>query len=259
MVINDNNDITSGGQSTCYIRDNDFGTRGTNSNSLFFNLNADDTIKLENTINIGSATGFVSNVGNFEFSNGSNIMITRLDVTAVTSDGTFLQGKLTAGDNITIEGDTISASGGSGTSGPSAHFLCSTNTTSTSLIAGDYARFQNIVFQNPTATTMVDLNNGQGYTIQEDGIYFIGFSLTVQQASGTVRLAIVYVRNGVETYITQSGISINVTEDRSIIYPLQTGDILALRYVSGTAGSLILYGSTTNDKIESNMYGYKIA
>ena len=55
MVINDNNDITSGGQSTCYIRDNDFGTRGTNSNSLFFNLNADDTIKLENTINISLA------------------------------------------------------------------------------------------------------------------------------------------------------------------------------------------------------------
>jgi len=93
---------------------NHFGRRGTNNNSLFFNLNANDTIKLENTLNKANLTGFVSDFTSFEYSNGSNILITRLDVTAVTSDGTFLQGKLTAGDNITIKGDVISSTGGGG-------------------------------------------------------------------------------------------------------------------------------------------------
>ena len=258
MVINDNNDITSGGQSTCYIRDNDFGTRGTNSNSLFFNLNADDTIKLENTINIGSATGFVSNVGNFEFSNGSNIMITRLDVTAVKSDGTFLQGKLTAGENITIVGDTISATGGGGNSGSSAHFLCSLNINFTSLLVGNYARFPNIVFQNPTTTTMIDINNGHGYTIQEDGLYHIGYSITALDKGGTVEIGILYIRNGVENIISRSGIAVALTEDRSTIWQLQTGDIVCIKYILGNAGYLTLYGSTSNDNLKTNMYGYKI-
>ena len=131
VLINNVNDITSGGQSTCYTRDNSFGARGTNNNSLFFNLNANDTIRLENTLNKAQSTGFISDFSSFEFSNGSNILISRLDVTAVTSDGTFLQGKLTAGNNITIEGDVISATGGGGgtTIDSTTDLSCNTITT----------------------------------------------------------------------------------------------------------------------------------
>ena len=57
-------------------------------------------------------------------------MITRLDVNAVTADGTFLQGKLTAGENVTISGDVISATGGGGTTIDSTTDLsCNTLTT----------------------------------------------------------------------------------------------------------------------------------
>ena len=49
---------------------------------------------------------------------------------------------------------------------------------------------------------MVDINNGQGYTIQEDGLYHIGFSLTALDVGGTVEIGILYVRNGVETVIS---------------------------------------------------------
>jgi hypothetical protein len=131
VLINNVKDITSGGQSTCYTRDNSFGARGTNNNSLFFNLNANDTIRLENTLNKAQSTGFISDFSSFEFSNGSNILISRLDVTAVTSDGTFLQGKLTAGNNITIEGDVISATGGGGgtTIDSTTDLSCNTITT----------------------------------------------------------------------------------------------------------------------------------
>jgi len=131
VLINNVKDITSGGQSTCYTRDNSFGARGTNNNSLFFNLNANDTIRLENTLNKAQSTGFISDFSSFEFSNGSNILISRLDVTAVTSDGTFLQGKLTAGNNITIEGDVISATGGGGgtTIDSTTDLSCNTLTT----------------------------------------------------------------------------------------------------------------------------------
>ena len=49
---------------------------------------------------------------------------------------------------------------------------------------------------------MVDINNGQGYTIQEDGLYHIEFSLTALDVGGTVEIGILYVRNGVETVIS---------------------------------------------------------
>jgi len=75
---------------------------------------------------------------------------------------------------------------------------------------------------------MVDINNGQGYTIQEDGLYHIGFSLTALDVGGTVKIGILYVRNGVETVMSRSGIAISLTEDRSIIWPLQAGDIVAI-------------------------------
>jgi hypothetical protein len=164
------------------------------------------------------------------------------------------QDTLIAGDNITITGNTISASGGGG-GGSSVHFLCALDQQYTTLLTGKYMRCNNIIFQNPTNTTMVSINSGHGYTIQEDGLYHIGFSLTVQQISG---MGIVYIRNGVENLITSSGITINLTEDRSIIWQLQTGDIIAVKYVNGNAGYLSIYGSTTNADIQTNMYGYKI-
>jgi len=105
---------------------------------------------------------------------------------------------------------------------------------------------------------MVSINSGHGYTIQEDGLYHIGYSITALDKAGTVEIGVVYVRNGVETIISRSGIALSLTENRSIIWPLQTGDIVAIEYVLGNAGYLTLYGSTTNDNLITNMYGYKI-
>jgi len=181
-----------------------------------------------------------------------------INTTDISGIQTNKQNTLIAGDNITITGDTISASGGGGGSSESVHFLCALDQEYTTLLPGKYMRCNNIIFQNPTGTTMVSINSGHGYTIQEDGLYHIGFSLTVQQIAGTLRMGIVYIRNGVENLITSSGITVMLTEDRSIIWALQTGDILAVKYVNGNAGYLSIYGSTTNADIQTNMYGYKI-
>ena len=89
-------------------------------------------------------------------------------------------------------------------------------------------------------------------------IYHIGFSLTALDVGGTVKIGILYVRNGVETVMSRSGIAISLTEDRSIIWPLQAGNIVAIKYLLGNAGYLTIYGSTTNDNIKTNLYGYKI-
>jgi hypothetical protein len=180
-----------------------------------------------------------------------------INTTDISGIQTNKQNTLIAGDNITITGDTISASGGGGGSSESVHFLCALDQEYTTLLPGKYMRCNNIIFQNPTGTTMVSINSGHGYTIQEDGLYHIGFSLTVQQIAGTLRMGIVYIRNGVENLITSSGITVNLTEDRSIIWPLQTGDILAVKYVNGNAGYLSIYGSGDTN-IQTNMYGYKI-
>ena len=58
-------------------------------------------------------------------------MITRMDKNAVTADGIYLQGKITAGNNITIEVDVISATGGSGgtTIDSTTDLSCNTLTT----------------------------------------------------------------------------------------------------------------------------------
>ena len=167
------------------------------------------------------------------------------------------QDTLIAGDNITITGNTISASGGGG-GGSSVHFLCSLNLQYTSLYVNNYARFPNIVFQNPTTTTMASMNSGHGYTIQEDGLYHIGYSITALDKGGTVEIGILYIRNSVEIIISRSGIAVALTEDRSTIWHLQVGDIVCIKYISGNAGYLTLYGSTSNDNIKTNMYGYKI-
>ena len=137
------------------------------------------------------------------------------NTTDISGIQTNKQDTLIAGDNITITGNTISASGGG-----SVHFLCALDQEYTTLLPGKYMRCNNIIFQNPTGTTMVSINSGHGYTIQEDGLYHIGYSLTVQQIGGTLRMGIVYIRNGVENLITSSGITVNLTEDRSIIWPL---------------------------------------
>ena len=177
------------------------------------------------------------------------------NTTDISGIQTNKQNTFLAGDNITITGNTISASGGG--SSESVHFLCALDQEYTTLLPGKYMRCNNIIFQNPTGTTMVSINSGHGYTIQEDGLYHIGFSLTVQQIAGTLRMGIVYIRNGVENLITSSGITVMLTEDRSIIWALQTGDILAVKYVNGNAGYLSIYGSGDTN-IQTNMYGYKI-
>ena len=307
VMLNGISNITSGGQASAYLRNNTNGPRGTTTGALFYDLTAGDYIQLQNNINKGADTGFDTNFNSdYEFTEGSSIMITRMDINAVTADGTFLQGKLIAGDNITITGDVISATGGGGGTtdttalqaqidtnttdisgiqinkqntliagdnititgdtisasggggGSSVHFLCSLNINFTSLLVGNYARFPNIVFQNPTTTTMIDINNGHGYTIQEDGLYHIGYSITALDKGGTVEIGILYIRNSVEIIISRSGIAVALTEDRSTIWHLQVGDIVCIKYISGNAGYLTLYGSTSNDNIKTNMYGYKI-
>jgi len=217
----------------------------------------------QNTLSAGDNISIVGNVISSSGGGGTT------DTTALqaqadtnTSDISTLQTNkqdtLIAGENITITGNTISTNGGGGGSSSSVYFLCSLDINFTALFAGQYASFPNIVFQNPTATTMVSMNNGHGYTIQEDGLYHIGYSITALDKGGTVEIGIVYVRNGVETIISRSGIAVALTENRSIIWPLQTGDIVAIEYVLGNAGYLTLYGSTTNDNLITNMYGYKI-
>jgi len=98
---------------------------------------------------------------------------------------------LTAGANISIVGSTIN-------SGSSAYFLCFLNLNYTNLILGDYARFPAISFQKPNTGTMVEQHRGHAYTIQETGLYLIGYSLTMLNQGGTTAIQIVYVRNGVE-------------------------------------------------------------
>jgi hypothetical protein len=113
VMLNGISDITSGGQASAYLRNNTVGPRGTTTGALFYELTAGDYIQLQNGINKAADTDFDTNFNSeYEFTEGSSIMITRMDINAVTADGTFLQGKLTAGDNITISGDVISATGG---------------------------------------------------------------------------------------------------------------------------------------------------
>jgi len=127
------------------------------------------------------------------------------------------------------------------------------------LILGDYARFPAISFQKPNTGTMVEQHRGHAYTIQETGLYLIGYSLTMLNQGGTTAIQIVYVRNGVEKSITYNGITIPTSENRSIIFPLEAGDLIAVKYKSGNAGYLTLYGTPSTENIQTNMYGYRIA
>ena len=384
--INGIYDKTFGGQPSCYLRDQAYVRYGSCSNSLYFSLNANDTIELESNLNLGDEIGFDSNFDSaFQLLRGSNILITYLDQTgpqgdtgATGADGIDgidgatgatgpqgiqgetgadgadgatgptgvdgadgatgpqgiqgetgpqgIQGEtgadgadgaigptgpagadgevtlaqlntkqdvLTAGNNITIDvNNVISSSGGEGgggitqqelddgletkqdiltaganisivgstiNSGSSAYFLCFLNLNYTNLILGDYARFQAISFQKPNTGTMVEQNRGHAYTIQETGIYLIGYSLTMLNKGGTTAIQIVYVRNGVEKSITYNGITIPTSENRSIIFPLEAGDLIAVKYKSGNAGYLTLYGTPSTENIQTNMYGYRIA
>jgi len=173
---------------------------------------------------VTSTTNISSNTLNTvsDVSVGGNLSIGGIDLdTKVATATSGKQDTLTAGDNITIDANNvISSTATGGGTGTSAYFLCSLNIDYTSLLVGNYARFPNIVFQNPSATTIISTNSGHGYTIQEDGLYHIGFSITALDINGTVEIGIVYVRNGVETIISRSGIAISLTEDRSIIWPL---------------------------------------
>ena len=384
--INGIYDKTFGGQPSCYLRDQAYVRYGSCSNSLYFSLNANDTIELESNLNLGDEIGFDSNFDSaFQLLRGSNILITYLDqsglqgadgatgadgidgidgATGATgpqgiqgetgadgadgatgptgvdgADGATgpqgiqgetgpqgIQGEtgadgadgaigptgptgadgevtlaqlntkqdvLTAGNNITIDvNNVISSSGGEGgggitqqelddgletkqdiltaganisivgstiNSGSSAYFLCFLNLNYTNLILGDYARFPAISFQKPNTGTMVEQHRGHAYTIQETGLYLIGYSLTMLNQGGTTAIQIVYVRNGVEKSITYNGITIPTSENRSIIFPLEAGDLIAVKYKSGNAGYLTLYGTPSTENIQTNMYGYRIA
>ena len=166
-------------------------------------LNKQNTLTSADTLSLDTLTTLDANVlGNATV--GGDLLVKGIELDAkITNATSGKQDTLTPGTNITIdENNVISSSGGGGSSGSSAYFLCSLNLNFTTLLSGNYARFPNIVFQNPTATSMVDINNGQGYTIQEDGLYHIGFSLTALDVGGTVEIGILYVRNGVETVIS---------------------------------------------------------
>ena len=81
------------------------------------------------------------------------------NTTDISGIQTNKQDTLIAGDNITITGNTISASGGGGGSSGSVHFLCALDQQYTTLLSGKYMRCNNIIFQNPTGTTMVSINS----------------------------------------------------------------------------------------------------
>ena len=79
-LINGVYDRTFGGQPACYLRSSTLARFGFCSNSLFYALNANDTIELESTLNLNTDTGFVSNFNSsFQLIRGSNILITYLD------------------------------------------------------------------------------------------------------------------------------------------------------------------------------------
>jgi len=78
VEINDINDRTTGGLSTCYIRHSSYGRHGTTKNSLIFNLNINDRIRVFNGGNKSSAQGFNSELSGLRFVVGSNILITYL-------------------------------------------------------------------------------------------------------------------------------------------------------------------------------------
>ena len=218
---------------------NHFGRRGTNNNSLFFNLNANDTIKLENTLNKANLTGFVSDFTSFEFSNGSNILITRLDVTAVTSDGTFLQGKLTAGDNITITGDVISASGGGSTSGSST-VVVGFRAAGDGTFFRDVNRYQYLsgslkVYNNQEHSTF-DTHSGyqaNAYTIPTGYGGWWDLNLKIYMFNYRENATIVSIQKGSEI-VLQSGDYQGQLADFSSIIKVEEGDQLRVYQEQGT-------------------------
>ena len=116
-LINSVYDRTFGGQPACYLRDSTFVRVGFCSNSLYYALNANDTIQLQSTLDLGSEIGFSSNFNSsFEFIRGSNIFITYLDQTGPQG----IQGEQgTQGDTgLAGSAGSAGATGPQGATGP---------------------------------------------------------------------------------------------------------------------------------------------
>ena len=203
-------------------------------------------------------------------------MITRLDVNAVTADGTFLQGKLTAGENITISGDVISATGGGGTTIDSTTDLsCNTlTTTGNATIGGVITAPNQPCFKlkcNNTTTSGVGTNlNYNGVVIDNYSAYNIVARQYVIPVAGNWFFYYGFQSNDVpfqvqlqqndtlrdECQITNMNPVLSdpavgpnrfnsVAAKGNVILPCVVGDIIRIRVTSGTVriGSVAEFSS----------------
>ena len=168
---------------------------------------------------------------------------------------------ITAGTSITFAQNgtntTINASGGD-----PVHFQCAFNGNFITFSSGNYLYCNAIVHQEPSTGTLVNLNGGFGYTIQETGVYDLGFKLNTNEATtaGTIEVGFVYVRGGVETSLSQGGIYVGLTNTHTLLAELEQGDIIAVKYASGNVGTIATYGSNALPSfMKTEFHGHKIA
>jgi len=116
--INGTYDETFGGQPSCYLRHSDFARYGSCSNSLYFSLNANDTIELESSVDFETDIGFYSNFNSsIQLIRGSNILITYLDQSGLQgADGA--DGATGPQGIQGIQGETGGEKGDTGATGP---------------------------------------------------------------------------------------------------------------------------------------------
>ena len=167
---------------------------------------------------------------------------------------------LTAGTSISFSQNgtntTINASG----SDP-VHFQCAFNGNFVNITSGNYLNANAIVFQEPNTGTLVSTNGGFAYTIQETGVYELGYNMNMNEnpTLASVEIGLVYVRNSAETIISRGGIYMGFIQGHSILAELQQGDLVAVKYISGNAGAITYYGSQVLPaEIKSWFYGHKI-
>jgi hypothetical protein len=191
-------------------------------------------------LNKASANGYTSSFDSQRnFTNGSNIMITRLDVNAVTADGTFLQGELTAGENITISGDVISATGGGSSTSKVA--IKARRTTQTRLNTSIIVPWSD-----------VDFNIGAGYdsttykfTVPIKGIYYFEANILRDYVNNNNNS---FAMNIMRTKVTGGTQMIGRLENigvqqhhTALIFELEVGDQV---YTQRANGTFLIQGDT---------------
>lgn len=167
---------------------------------------------------------------------------------------------ITAGTGISFStlgtNTTINSSG----TAP-VYFQCAFNGNFVNITSGNYLNANAIVFQEPNTGTLVSTNGGFAYTIQETGVYELGYNITANElpSQASVEIGFVYVRNSAETIISRSGIYMGFVTSHSILAELQQGDLVSVKYISGNMGAITYYGSQILPaEIKSQFYGHKI-